>query len=244
MVAKTFQNLEQVGDIFVENGRNYVNVRTKTGTLRKVRWYNDHEYARLYPSDAIKEPKRLRPLKDTLGFVNGTITVYSGDCESERDWFIMNHAQYNRYWGWFFPSNMQVPEECPEGLKPVIIRWEDVFVDENHTLPESVIAEKMNKFRSANSISQYVGEVGDRISRNVTVMYSGYREGLFGSSYFNIFKDEDNNTLVWSTTARSFSKGCKIRITGTVKEHKIYNGEKETFLRNCKVEEWKDDEES
>ncbi len=242
MVAKSFQTLEQVGDVFIENKRSYINVRTKTGTLRKVRWYSDQEYARLYPSDTIKEPKRLRPLKDVLGFVNGTITVYAGDCESERDWFIENHAQFNRYWGWFFPSDMTVPEECPEGLKPVIIRWEDVFMDENHTLPESVVAEKMNELKSVYSTSQYVGELGSRITRNVTVKYCGYRNGLFGSSYFNIFKDEDGNTIIWGTTARSFSVGCKIRITGTVKEHKIYNGEKETILRNCKVEEWKDEE--
>lgn len=239
MVAKTFQDLTQVGDVFIENKRSYVNVRTKTGTLRKVRWYTEQEYARLYPSESNKQ---LRPLKDVLGFVNGTITVYSGDCEAERDWFIENHAQFNGYWGWFFPSNIQVPEEHPETLTPVVIHWEDMFMDENHTLPESVIADKLNELKSVNSHSQYVGAIGDRITRNVTVLYSGCKDRLFGTSYFNIFKDEDGNILIWSTAAKSFSKGCKFCITGTVKEQKVYNGEKETILRHCKVEDWKNEE--
>ena len=39
-VAKSYQELEIVGDVFVSSGRQYVNVKLKSGKLKTVRWYN------------------------------------------------------------------------------------------------------------------------------------------------------------------------------------------------------------
>ncbi len=52
-VAKTYQSFEQVGEPFSENGRFYVLVKAPKGE-KKVRWYSDAEYRRMYP-DAVKE---------------------------------------------------------------------------------------------------------------------------------------------------------------------------------------------
>ena len=46
-VAKTYESLEMQGEPFKENGRMYVNVMTSKG-LKKVRWYSDNEYQRMY----------------------------------------------------------------------------------------------------------------------------------------------------------------------------------------------------
>ena len=49
MVAKSFQNMKQLGEPFNEKGKMYVNVKNeKSGTVRKVRWYTESEYAKMY----------------------------------------------------------------------------------------------------------------------------------------------------------------------------------------------------
>ena len=58
MVAKSYQTLEIVQEPFSENGRLYVKVKTKKGTIKKVRWYSEAEYARMYP-DAEPQEKRF-----------------------------------------------------------------------------------------------------------------------------------------------------------------------------------------
>lgn len=240
MVAKSFQNLEQVGDVFKENGRAYVNVRTAKGTLRKVRWYSDEEYVRLYPTTPQERDTKspyYRPLKDVLGFIDGTITIYAGDCESERDWFIANHAQFNTYWGWFFPSSVPVPDTYPSSLRPITLFWENFFFDPDHIKPASVIEELINTIKSQGSVSQYVGKVGERITVEAAVRVSKGYGSMFGLNYFNVFEDAAGNVFVWNTQTKHFKLGCKIRLTGTVKDHSIYNGEKQTILSRCKTEE-------
>ena len=48
-VAKSYQELEIVGDVFVSSGRQYVNVKLKSGKTKTVRWYTDSEYRKMYP---------------------------------------------------------------------------------------------------------------------------------------------------------------------------------------------------
>ena len=77
-VAKSFQNLEQVGASYKINGKDYVDVLTKLGTKKAVRLYTDAEYARMYPEakvDKTKDPY-YRPQKYVLGFEKGYITIF------------------------------------------------------------------------------------------------------------------------------------------------------------------------
>ena len=48
-VAKSYEKMALSGDPFVENGKMYVNVIAPKG-LKKVRWYSDAEYKRMYPN--------------------------------------------------------------------------------------------------------------------------------------------------------------------------------------------------
>ena len=62
--APSFQNLERLSEPFEENGKEYILVKTKSGTTRKVRWYEE-------------APKRIRPVKEVLGFTKGYITIFN-----------------------------------------------------------------------------------------------------------------------------------------------------------------------
>ena len=51
MVAPSFQSFEFLTEPYSANGKMYIRVRNpKTGTERQVRWYDNAEFRKLYPS--------------------------------------------------------------------------------------------------------------------------------------------------------------------------------------------------
>lgn len=103
-------------------------------------------------------------------------------------------------------------------------------------------------------MSEYLGTIGERITIDVTLVNEYQYSTLYG--FRNIehsiytMKDADGNVLVWKTTsvlsapiskpngefAYFVNKGDKIRITGTVKAHSEYKGQKQTELQRVKAE--------
>lgn len=83
-------------------------------------------------------------------------------------------------------------------------------------------------------VSEYVGEVGQRITIEVAdwrCVTSWYTQ--FGTVGIYKITDKNNNVFVWKTS-NSLSENTK-KITGTIKEHKEYNGEKQTELTRCRL---------
>lgn len=116
-------------------------------------------------------------------------------------------------------------------------------------------AEKEAKIKAEKAISQYVGEVGKRITVKAsyvsTASFEVNRFGGYGTEtmYVHTFKDADGNKLVWKTTTslgtwledgtwQKHEYGENVDLTGTVKEHKEYREEKQTALNRCKLN-WK-----
>lgn len=93
------------------------------------------------------------------------------------------------------------------------------------------------------AISQYVGNVGDKINAVVTFDHSAYFETHFGwqamTMYVHTFRDENGNALVWKTSSASLgnlTEGDAVLLKGSIKEHGEYKDEKQTYLTRCKVE--------
>ena len=117
---------------------------------------------------------------------------------------------------------------------------------------EAERAEREARIKAEKAISQYVGEVGKRITVKATYISSTWFEVKsfrgYGTEtmYVHTFKDVDGNKLIWKTstslgtwledgTWQKHKYGENIDITGTVKEHKEYRGEKQTALNRCKL---------
>lgn len=99
--------------------------------------------------------------------------------------------------------------------------------------------------------SEFVGEIKSRIER--VVMFVGessyVREAYtydLETVYIYKFADEDGNMLVWKTTSslgyrdenddwNAIHPGESIKLRGTVKQHSVYNGVKQTVLNRCIV---------
>ena len=222
-VAPSFTNLERLSEPFEENGKEYILVKTKSGTTRKVRWY--------------EEPmKKIRPLKEVLGFTKGYITIFKGDTYSLLEWFQDSTARYHKFWGWYFTSEEELPE-IPAGITPIQLKWEDVaFADEDQLRPESQIKEHIDSLMYDPSPSKWQGEVGDRIDRTLTVIkVTPLEDGYYGPSTFFLFRDEYENEYCWTTGSKSLDLNATYEVRGTIKALQKYKGKEQTVLTRCRI---------
>lgn len=142
-VAKSYIGWPTIGEIFVENKKEYIIVQNpKTGNQRKARVYSDTEYRRLYPDIKI-ENKSCRNLKRILGFNKGYILFFPG-VSLEDKWCNENpEVRYHAKWGWYVPSTEKVPEPCP--YKYYILYWSDVAIDDANLKPEGEIKKVLKR---------------------------------------------------------------------------------------------------
>ena len=236
VVAKSYQELEIIGDVFVSSGRQYVNVKLKSGKLKTVRWYTDSEYRKMYP-DA--EPAATRsddpyykPQKEVLGFTKGYITIFKGNAEEENEWFRLSSARYAKFWGWYFISTEDLPPDLPEDVTPVRLNWDLVGNADGKLKSDAQVVSAVESVLYSDSNSEYVGEVGERLELYLTVDKTIQLEGQFTST-MHIMHDDCGNSFVWVTSAKSWPAGSEHHIRGTVKEHKVFKGEKQTWLTRC-----------
>lgn len=121
---------------------------------------------------------------------------------------------------------------------------------------------RFDQHKAEADASEWQGEVGKRISLNLTLTISMYWETQYGTQYMHLMKDADGNVYKWMTsnpvgyykeaTGNDYSyedeNGVKwdwhnieeknaesFTIKGTVKEHSEYKGVKQTVLTRCKV---------
>lgn len=231
-VAKSYQRCDIMGEPFTQNGRQYVTIETPFGELKNVRWYTDAEYARMYKET---EPKRFRSLKSVLGFGDaGYIYVYLGNTYEHLAWFKAEpECRYHKIWGWFTPSNEEVSNDLPEGIRVEKLCWEDVSygTDVSESLAEKAVNNL--KYKDLNSLSEYIGEIGDRDTFELTVKKAISLESFYGSSTMHIMEDKNGNTFVWNTASKTLEVNKTYRMKGTIKDHKEYRGVKQTILTRC-----------
>lgn len=98
---------------------------------------------------------------------------------------------------------------------------------------------KQNAIEAEKRCSEYVGEVGQRVTINCkTFDCVSSWETRFGVTFLYKFTDANDNVYIWyaSKCVDSDSSKAVSSITGTVKDHSEYNGLKQTVLTRCKVE--------
>ena len=94
--------------------------------------------------------------------------------------------------------------------------------------------------------SNYVGNVGDKLSVKVTYLETYTYDSYFGSSHIHLFMDDNGNIFKWSTgTGLKFTvedvrandsqwytldRGATVQLSGKIKEHSEYRNQKQTVL--------------
>lgn len=236
-VARSYLGLPQIGEIFTVNGKDYINVRTNKGDIKQVRAYSSDEYRKYYP-DLAKESEKVifRTQKEVLGFKNGFITIFKGNTYQYKDWFVEHKGHYTKWWGWSFGEGFELPEgtELPEGIEAVKLEWSAVGADDAVLKPDEQVKETVEKLLYDPSTSEYIGNIGDRLDLQVTIIKSMVFEGgFYGPSTMHIMESEDGNVFVWTTSSKCWEEGAKKHIRGTIKDYKTFRGVQQTVLTRC-----------
>lgn len=151
-------------------------------------------------------------------------------------------AKYNDFLGWHFDHEVS-KYACFEISIEEIAEKDDVGVWELFdTWWISKIIKEKRDANAPKTESEYVGEVGQKISLEVTLKriftFETHFTYMGETAYIYKFADANGNTITWKT-AKFFEieEGWSGKISGTIKEHSEYRGDKQTVLTRCKITE-------
>lgn len=221
MVAKSYENLPQVGEPFEESGRMYVLIKTKSGSEKKVRWYTVSEYKKMYPDAVVAAAGPVWNARKGFGFGDlGYITIFKGEISMDDEYFSKSCARYCVRWGWYIVSEDEVPSDLPSYAEPKKLLWSKVGNADNSLKDDTSVNNAVNELIFDIARHEPVAEPGTRIEVEVTVVSASGFETRYGTSTNHIMKDPDGNTYQWVTTAKSWEVGYTTKLRGTIKEFK------------------------
>ena len=147
-------------------------------------------------------------------------------------------CKYSPILKWHSPKPLNVPTGY--GMFSIsfdeIMKWDAILKNAFFTEEAKSIVDKRFAEAKGPSLSEYVGEIGQRL-RNMTAIYKSCRgfDGKFG--WTNIYTFEVNkNTLVWFTTSiLDIDVGSTVDLTGTIVSYNEYAGIKQTRINRCKI---------
>ena len=95
--------------------------------------------------------------------------------------------------------------------------------------------ERQAQQEAAVALSEYVGEVGQRITlKAATVALLASWDGYYGTTWLYKFVDERGNVFIWRSS-RPFTAEDGATIRATVKEHSVRDGVKQIVVTRCCV---------
>lgn len=91
--------------------------------------------------------------------------------------------------------------------------------------------------KAGKPVSEWLGEVGQKVTADVTVTGITVINGDYFSSVLVSMLDSRGNVMKWfaSNPPDAFVEGATLRVTGTVKKQDEYKGQKQTVLTRCRV---------
>lgn len=230
-VAKTYAHMEIQGEPFSENKRMYVNVLAPKG-IKKVRWYSEAEYARMYPNEVKDEPE-FNAYR-AFGFNDSDyITLYKGRNVEEWAENDRRNIWNNLIFGYYTPGRLELPN-LTDGIEAVQLKWEQVAAKGNTMKPAEEVQKIVQSLIGMVSNSEYQGEEGTWIQKEVVVREKKSRDSRYGEKHTYVLVDAENNTYVWETNTKDYAIDVAVSLKMKVKEHKEINGEKVTVVWYCK----------
>lgn len=205
------------------------------------------------------DQKKQEWLKKNGFSEDGFIWIILGETYSKKDQIKELGGHFNRIVGWYLDHEV-------EGFQFLKIYKDFILFDTyyGYEWKQDVDIKSMKEAEEAKpnpSCSEYQGQIKDRLKDlHLTVTFTTVfeqqmeKQGWNGRSYFKddsrwfySFKDDQGNIFTWTASLpagmktdaggfRSLQKGDHCILTGTVKNHKEYKGNKQTVLTRCKVQ--------
>lgn len=234
-VAKTYEKLNLAGEPFKENGRMYVYVIAKNGQ-KKVRWYSDAEYQRMYPTAVVQKNTMDFDARSAFGFgAEGYITLYKGKNVEEWADEDRTNIRYNLTFGYFTPGRLDAPH-LSAGIEPIRLTWTEVQDHDNIMKSHEEVSKYVNSLLALDcgSTSNYQGAQDEWLQKAIKITKKTSKEGRFGTKHTYFMEDPEGNTYVWETGAKDYKVDETVSLKMKVKEHKEINNEKVTVVWYCK----------
>jgi hypothetical protein len=232
-VAKTYANCSLIGDPFKENGKWYVNVNAKSG-VKKVRWYSDAEYQRMYPDTVVETDIMDFDARHAFGFgPEGYITIYKGKNVEEWADADRRNIRYNCTFLYYTPGRLERPSLI-DGIEPIRLNWEQVAAKDNKMKPHEEVKKIVAALLQDDSGSMYQGEVNEWLQKAVTVRAKKSADSRYGTKHTYTLEDAEGNTYIWETGSKDYANNQTISLKMKVKEHKEIGNEKVTVVWYCK----------
>ena len=238
LVAKSYQNLEQVSDVYSVNGKDYVKVRTTKGAIKQVRAYSENEYRKYNPEVKIIHPAKSQ--RTIFGFGDeGYIWLFKGDTYAAIDWFRYQPTKYARMFGWYLPSSEELPTPLPAGVTPIKLYWDSVKAEDDiHLKPENEVRAYVDTLVYDAGCSEWNGNIGERLTLPLTCTKIVHFMNDYGECTLYTFEDDDGNIYTWNTNStKDIQEKYRCMISGTVKDHITYRNTKQTILQRCRINE-------
>lgn len=176
------------------------------------------------------------------GFEEDGLTwcVFGDDTYSIKEQLKEMGCKYSPILKWHSPTPIDLP--VGYGMFSVsfddIMEWDAQAKNAFYLETAKVFIEKKFAEAEGPSLSEYVGEIGERL-RNITAIYVSHHgfSGMYGWTNIYNFKIGEN-VLVWfSAIAIDIEVGKTVDLTGTVVRHEEYKGVKTTRINRCKIVE-------
>lgn len=98
--------------------------------------------------------------------------------------------------------------------------------------------ERLRLNKAQKKVSEWVGNVKDKIETVVTVTGISHVDSYYGTVHLHRMLDDAGRTLVWfANTDSGMEPGRKYKIRGTVKKHDEYQNWKQTVLTRVTMKE-------
>lgn len=195
----------------------------------------------------INSEANKKALLEKFGFDAENPMIYlvaGGNTYEIKDMLKERGGRYNPAFNWYFTKKTEVPE----GYELVTINVDDVYdwfpQTKRLELKENAkqVAEAARAQIKPRSNSEFIGEIKERLrDLKVTLTSARVVSSKFGESILFIFT-QGENVLVWFTSCPPDEDdaivGHEYLLTGTVKDHKLYNGIKQTYINRCILKEF------
>lgn len=179
-------------------------------------------------------PSRREAWLEKNGFSKDGFTyLVCGNTYDIKDVLKEQGAKFNYEIKWHAPSPLDIPEK----YKQVRVAFDDIYTW-NYAVAETKegyekIVEELTI--DTTNPSTFLGQEKERL-RNLLVTFSAQRESDYGFIY--TFLTADKDVCVWMTQKElEIEVGQTVDFTGTVKQHKIFNGVKQTIFSRCIIKE-------
>ena len=167
-----------------------------------------------------------------------TFCVAGDNTYSIKDYLKENGFKFDPTLKWHGPREIELPEGYSfiELAFETICEWSEEHKEAFYFEKTKAIVDKAFKDAVGPSLSEFVGEIGERL-RDITAIYKSTRGfvGRYGWTNIHTFQVGED-VLVWFTAVElDLEVGQAVDLTGTVKKHEEFRGVKTTQLSRCIV---------